>query len=558
MHYRGARSAGSRRIDAAPRGRRKKWGFVMATVSFANMDQAFDITNNAFVAFSGFSGSLSGFEYSYVTTGAHDWEFDGTGITTSGNLPTGGTVNKIQVDLNDDAQTLPEIVISGLGGIAATSFGVGVGTADQQRDKFWMTALGAADTINFTMANYSVDLKFAGDGANLDDGLNHVGGDDSLNGGAAALTGSSVIAGDYYYLYSGSATGGDDLITVGANFVYGDFVRPVGGTSATGGDDVIAPIALANAPFGGIYIGGDAGVMDMLLNAGDDLIDLRATNVSALTFGSNLFGDVEYVNPGGMLHAGDDTIHGSSKGDAIYGDFIENNGSLLSAGDDSLLGYAGADTIKGNDGRDYLSGGDDADVLDGGAGVDSLYGGNGNDSLLGDAQSDVIFGEGGDDTIEGGTGNDVVDGGTQKDRAFGGSGADSMSGGGGNDTLQGGNDNDTLVGGAAFDVFEGGDGNDSIDGGDGNDYIYSNAGNDTIVFALGGGTDTVRDFSAGAAIGDVIRLVGFGAAFDSFAEVLAAATDNGQHTTIDLGAGDILILRNVLVSQLAANDFSFG
>jgi len=529
----------------------------MATVSFANMDQAFDITNNSIVAFSGFSGALSGFEYSYVTTGAHDWEFDGAGITTSGNLPTGGTVNKIQVDLNDDAQILPEIVISGLGGTAATSFGIGVGTADQQRDKFWIAALSGADTIDFTMANYAANIKFAADGANLDDGLHHVGANDTLAGGASALTGVSFVVGDYYEIYSGSAAGGDDLITVGAFSIYGDFVRPVAGMSAAGGDDVITPNFLADAPVISIVIGGDAGVNDIPLTGGGDLIDLRATDVSALSLGIVIYGDTGVVNPGGTLAGGDDTVHGSSKAEMIFGDYELRSGAAT-GGDDSLLGYGGADTIKGNEGRDYLAGGDDADLLDGGAGVDSLYGGNANDSLLGDAQSDVISGQGGDDTIEGGTGDDVANGGTQKDRAFGGSGADSMSGGGGNDTLQGGNDNDTLLGGPAFDVFEGGDGNDSIDGGDGNDYVYSNAGNDTIVFALGGDTDTVRDFSAGAAVGDVIRLVGFGAAFDTLAEILAAATDNGLHTTIDFGGGDILILRNVVESQLAANDFQFG
>jgi hypothetical protein len=56
----------------------------------------------------------------------------------------------------------------------------------------------------------------------------------------------------------------------------------------------------------------------------------------------------------------------------------------------------------------------------------------------------------------------------------------------------------------------------------------------------------------------VARLVGFGAAFDSFAEVLAAATDDGVHTTINFGGGDVIVLRGVLVSQLAADDFTFG
>ncbi|NWG92305.1 MAG: hypothetical protein HXY21_07320, partial [Parvularculaceae bacterium] len=107
-------------------------------------------------------------------------------------------------------------------------------------------------------------------------------------------------------------------------------------------------------------------------------------------------------------------------------------------------------------------------------------------------------------------------------------------------------------------VLEGGDGDDSLEGGDFNDFIFGNAGNDMIVFNPGDDIDTLRDFTAGAGVGDVVKLVGFGAAFDSFAEVLAAATDDGTHTTIALGGGDSLILRNVLVSELASDDFAFG
>jgi hypothetical protein len=79
-----------------------------------------------------------------------------------------------------------------------------------------------------------------------------------------------------------------------------------------------------------------------------------------------------------------------------------------------------------------------------------------------------------------------------------------------------------------------------------------------IVFNLGGDTDTIRDFTAGAGVGDVILLIGFGTALDTFAEVLAAATDDGVHTTINFGGGDVIVLRGVLVSQLAADDFTFA
>lgn len=50
---------------------------------------------------------------------------------------------------------------------------------------------------------------------------------------------------------------------------------------------------------------------------------------------------------------------------------------------------------------------------------------------------------------------------------------------------------------------------------------------------------------------------GFGAAFDGFAEVMAAASDNGVNTTIVFGGGDIIVLRNVLLADLDADDFTF-
>ncbi len=264
--------------------------------------------------------------------------------------------------------------------------------------------------------------------------------------------------------------------------------------------------------------------------------------------------------------AGDDTVDGGGDNDSVSGG-TGHDRLIGGNGNDTVSGAVGRDTLTGGKGYDYLLGGDDADSLDGGdladtllgdASTDTLRGGADSDLLYGGSQRDSIFGDDGDDVIDAGTGDDILDGGGQKDRAFGGSGADSVSGGGGNDIVQGGNDNDTLSGGAGFDVLEGGDGDDSLDGGDLNDVFFGGAGNDTIVFSLGGDIDTLRDFTAGAGVGDVIRLIGFGAAFDTFAEVLAAATDNGVDTTISFGAGDILVLRGVLVGALSADDFTYG
>ncbi len=49
-----------------------------------------------------------------------------------------------------------------------------------------------------------------------------------------------------------------------------------------------------------------------------------------------------------------------------------------------------------------------------------------------------------------------------------------------------------------------------------------------------------------------------GPSFDTFAEVIAAASDDGTDTTIDFGGGDSIVLLNVVVADMHANDFVFG
>jgi Ca2+-binding RTX toxin-like protein len=421
------------------------------------------------------------------------------------------------------------------------------------------------------------DRLFGDDG---NDNLYGSNGDDLLDGGEGADTlkgdvgtdtlngGNGTDAVDYS---AGNAAVSVNLATnTGGGGVFGaDAYISIEKIIGTAFGDTLQGSANADAFFGGA--GGDnlAGANgDDTLSGGDSPdtlaggagVDQLQGDAGADSLAGGDDNDVVYGA------AGADTADGGAGADTILGG---NSSDMLAGGlgDDSLSGEAGGDTLDGGDGADSLLGGDNGDSLNGGllndtarggAGADTMRGGDGVDSLFGDTQSDQIFGDAGDDTVDGGTGDDTVDGGTQKDRIFTGSGFDSLIGGGGNDTLQGGNDDDTLLGGAAFDVLEGGDGNDSLEGGDFNDFIFGNAGDDTIVFNLGDDIDTLRDFTAGAGVGDVIRLVGFGAAFDTFTEVLAAATDDGTHTTIDLGGGDSLILRNVLVGDLAADDFAFG
>lgn len=149
----------------------------------------------------------------------------------------------------------------------------------------------------------------------------------------------------------------------------------------------------------------------------------------------------------------------------------------------------------------------------------NLAAGNGNDS--------IVTGNG-DDTLSGGKGADTLNGEGGADRLEGGKSRDLLIGGGGNDTLSGQGGNDTLSGGAGLDVFS---------------------------FVPGGGTDTITDFVDGE---DVIRIRNFGTAFDTDAEVLAAAVQAGNDVSIVLanpgGGNTVILIEDLLLAQLSGAD----
>ncbi|MEO1242981.1 MAG: calcium-binding protein [Pseudomonadota bacterium] len=365
--------------------------------------------------------------------------------------------------------------------------------------------------------------------------------DDSVK---ATLGGAATGEANAHFIERIEFQGGSaaDTLTVSGSFAGTDFAK--GGVRAFGeaGDDTLMGGAGKDTLNGGgdaDFIVAGAGADTVFGGAGNDQIDSGTQR--------------DFIDAGGNH----DSAFGGNGRDTLFG----NNGN------DTLSGGRGKDVLDGGKGFDYLLGGDDGDSLTGGVLDDTLVGGAGNDNLDGGEDDDRILGGSGRDVIAGGSGDDLVDaaagadiisGGTGRDDMFGGTGADVMSGQGGNDTLSGGGDNDTITGGNGFDVLLGGDGDDVLEGGNLNDILLGNGGNDTFVFSPGDDTDTLRDFVAGAATDDVIRLTGFGTAFDSFADVLAAASDDGSDTTIDFGGGDMIIIQNATISDFNADDFVFG
>lgn len=90
--------------------------------------------------------------------------------------------------------------------------------------------------------------------------------------------------------------------------------------------------------------------------------------------------------------------------------------------DDSLPGTRFADSIYGGAGNDVLNAISAHNIA--GAGDDLLYGGDGNDTLLGGSGNDLLYGDTGNDYLLGGNGDDVL---------IGGAGDDALTGNAGND-----------------------------------------------------------------------------------------------------------------------------
>ncbi|MCB9954369.1 MAG: M10 family metallopeptidase C-terminal domain-containing protein [Caulobacterales bacterium] len=362
---------------------------------------------------------------------------------------------------------------------------------------------GGTDTLDFSgqTANQIIDLR---EGA-----FSTLGGFSSLN----STKNLSIAYGAIIENAVGGA-GSDKVIGNGAdNMLSGGFSDDTlyGGDGADnidgGGDN-----DLINAGSGNDYVSGGAGNDDIRGDAGVDTIS------------------------GG---AGDDLMRGHDGNDRLYGD----------DGKDTILGGYGNDLVEGRNGDDFLKGDPGNDWLLGGEGNDSIQGGDDNDVLRGENGNDVLFGDNGQDTVEGAAGTDEL---------RGGAGNDSLSGGDDGDLLFGWGEDDLLLGDAGNDFMKGDEGNDTLDGGAGVDSLQGNAGLDVYRFSPDGAIDYVGGFAGGAGASDQIELIGYGAAFDTYAEVMAAATQSGTRVIIDFGGGDQIHLLSTQLSSLNADDFLFG
>lgn len=164
-------------------------------------------------------------------------------------------------------------------------------------------------------------------------------------------------------------------------------------------------------------------------------------------------------------------------------------------------------------------------------------GSNGNDIFNGSDGNDVYNGRGGHDSLLGSWGND---------RLSGGAGNDAVTGGGGNDRLSGGAGNDRLAGEGGTDVLTGGSGLDT--------FYYTANGN--FLPGAGSGIDLITDFEpVGQDHDTIVMLINYSFGVSTFADLKRGMRMDHGDTVMNFGGGDVLILQDIRIRQLHADDF---
>ena len=271
----------------------------------------------------------------------------------------------------------------------------------------------------------------------------------------------------------------------------------------------------------GIYVV-TAGTLSIDGGDGVDTLDF-GTFEATWTFGWNRMDSsgstYDFVDPATGMGGSVDATNVEAIVGSPHADYLVGNAQVT-----SLSGGAGNDTLeaamdsahpsyfRGGEGDDSIAGGDTFDNINGNQGADTIHGWESIDWVLGGQGNDVLYGDDGNDVVNGNLGDDTVDGGAGDDVVRGGQGDDSITGGAGNDWISGDRGADTIAGGEGADVFHS---------------------------SVGAGLDVVVDFHAEE--GDRVELD---------AGTTYTLTQQGADVVIDMGGGDEVILRNVLLSSL--------
>ena len=82
-------------------------------------------------------------------------------------------------------------------------------------------------------------------------------------------------------------------------------------------------------------------------------------------------------------------VDGAAAGELMQVGYFDQQGDLITEGNDVIFGNGGNDDIRAGGGDDFVSGGTENDFIDGGSGNDNLNGDDGNDDIRGGEQRDA-------------------------------------------------------------------------------------------------------------------------------------------------------------------------
>lgn len=178
------------------------------------------------------------------------------------------------------------------------------------------------------------------------------------------------FSGDSGSLMSGNAQGGNDIVSVvqaggsGNVVMSGDALVSMIG-DARGGNDVLIYAVGVGAQSGGASLFGDGGDMSDNARGGDDLL-IATVDGNPDTTAIVLVGDAAQMT--GNAQGGNDVLHGSDRGDFLYGDARAYNpfvGGAITGGRDVLNGGGGNDQLWGgpNNDRFVFGAGSGQDVI---------------------------------------------------------------------------------------------------------------------------------------------------------------------------------------------------
>jgi Ca2+-binding RTX toxin-like protein len=399
----------------------------VAAINFAGTSQSFDFTEDLLTYTSDPSLVRSSTEWSWIPSSSpayrasfrgSDFNYDGSNVPTSGGL----TSFDVLLEASSTAEmSITELTLN-LGALALIATGL---SASAQNDLVWRALLAGDDIIQLGNDDASGALiaNFAADGRAVIAGSMLVGGYDRISGFAERFSAD-------YYSVAADATvvGGSDVLEIAGGTFAGDAFEVSG--FLVGGNDQIT--VSANATFDKVFGDAEFVVPGGWVAGGNDTIRTLSSSTLASNsygdafaifgtliggddviiaddpWGGILYGDVQTVFETGYVRAGNDTILGSASGDWLYGD-VRTNLGLVVGGNDKLYGRGGFDELWGNGGDDLLDGGADPDVLRGEAGNDTLIGGLGTDTMEGGIGNDLfVLGNDLTDTLGDDGGTDTI------------------------------------------------------------------------------------------------------------------------------------------------------